>query len=150
MTMKAKEACIEANRRIACHRHMVEPIMHAFFLTLKSLYLCVCTFLKPPPTIKNPIQMSFHFLCLAMSACVCTANIICMCRILTRLNYVPKHYGHTCGYAGFARAKFHDSFCTLTFYFNWPNFLSVGIVDAAFQSAGTGKYATPTGHLTYI
>ena len=32
---------------------------------------------------------------------------------------------------------------------NWPNFLSVGIVDVAFQSAGTGKYATPTGHLKF-
>ena len=38
-----------------------------------------------------------------------------------------------------ARAKFHDSFCTITFYFNWPNFLSVGIVNVAFQSAGTGQ-----------
>ena len=52
-------------------------------------------------------------------------------------------------YAEFARAKFHDCFCTNTFYFNWPNFLSVGIVDIAFQSAGTGKSATPTGHLDF-
>ena len=47
----------------------------------------------------------------------------------------------------FARAKFHNCFCTNTFYFNWANFLSVGIVDIAFQSAGTGKSATPTRHL---
>ena len=49
----------------------------------------------------------------------------------------------------FVRAKFHDSFCTNMFYFNWPNFLSTGIVDVAFQSAETGKYATPTGHLKF-
>ena len=33
--------------------------------------------------------------------------------------------------------------------FNWPNILSVGIVDVAFQSAETGKYATPTRHLKF-
>ena len=42
-----------------------------------------------------------------------------------------------------------NSFCTITFYFNWPNFLSVGIVDVAFQNAGTGQYATPTRHLKF-
>ena len=31
------------------------------------------------------------------------------------------------------------------FYFIWPNFLTVGIVDISFQSAGTAKYATPLG-----
>ena len=40
-------------------------------------------------------------------------------------------------------------FCTKTFYFHWPNFLSVGIVNTTFQSAGTGKYTTPTGHLNF-
>ena len=35
------------------------------------------------------------------------------------------------------------------FYFNWPNFLSVGIVNISFQSAGTDKYATPTRHLDF-
>ena len=38
---------------------------------------------------------------------------------------------------------------TITFYFNWLNFLSVGIVDICFQSVGTGKYATPTRHLNF-
>ena len=46
------------------------------------------------------------------------------------------------------RAKFYDCFCTNTFYFIWLNFLSVGIVDIFFQSAGTGKCATPTRHLS--
>ena len=40
-------------------------------------------------------------------------------------------------------------FCTIMFYFIWPDFLSVGIVDISFQSAGTGKYTTPTGHLNF-
>ena len=52
-------------------------------------------------------------------------------------------------YAEFTRANFHDSFCTITFYFNWTNFLSVGVVNVAFQSAGTGKYAMPTRHLKF-
>ena len=30
-----------------------------------------------------------------------------------------------------------------------PTFLSVGIVNIVFQSAGTGKYATLTGHLNF-
>ena len=47
------------------------------------------------------------------------------------------------------RASKISRFCTITFYFNWPNILSVGIVDVAFQSAGTGKYATPTRHLKF-
>ena len=34
-------------------------------------------------------------------------------------------------------------------YFNWFNFLSVGIVDISFQSAETGKHATPTRHLNF-
>ena len=35
------------------------------------------------------------------------------------------------------------------FYFSWLNILSVGIVDISLQSAGTGKYATPTMHLNF-
>ena len=30
---------------------------------------------------------------------------------------------------------------------SWPNFLLKGIVNIAFQSAGTGKYVMPTGYL---
>ena len=47
------------------------------------------------------------------------------------------------------RRKFHDRLCTNTFYFNWPNFLSVGIVNISFQCAGTGRYATPTRHFKF-
>jgi len=54
-----------------------------------------------------------------------------------------------CNKREFAREKFHACFCTNTFYFNWPKFLSVGIVDIAFQSAGTDKSATPTGYLDF-
>ena len=39
-----------------------------------------------------------------------------------------------------------NCFWTITLYFN---FLSVGIVDSSFQSAETGKYATPTRHLNF-
>ena len=35
------------------------------------------------------------------------------------------------------------------FYFSWLNFISVGIGDISFQSAETGKYATPTGYLNF-
>ena len=45
---------------------------------------------------------------------------------------------------GFVQAKFHGCFFTITFYFNWPNVLSVERVYICFRSAGTGKYATPT------
>ena len=34
-------------------------------------------------------------------------------------------------------------------YFNWFNFLSVGIVDNSFQSTEIGKYATPTRLQTF-
>ena len=47
---------------------------------------------------------------------------------------------------GLLRAKFYHCFCTITLYFN---FLSVGIVNISFQSAETGKYATPTRHLNF-
>ena len=43
----------------------------------------------------------------------------------------------------FVRAKFYNNcFCTIniTFYFNWPSFLLVEIIDTTFRSAGTGKY----------
>ena len=40
-------------------------------------------------------------------------------------------------------------FCTNAFYFNWSKFLFVEIVDVDFPSTGTGKYATPTGHLKF-
>ena len=52
-------------------------------------------------------------------------------------------------YAKFVQAKFHDCFCTITFCFVWPNFLSVGIVDISFQSTGTGKCAKPREHLNF-
>ena len=46
--------------------------------------------------------------------------------------------------------SFHEQlFCTIMFYFIWPDFLFVGIVDISFQSDGTGKYTTPTGHLNF-
>ena len=52
-------------------------------------------------------------------------------------------------YAEFWQVKFYDCFSTITLYFIWPNFLSVGIVHIYFQSARTKKYATPTGHSTF-
>ena len=52
-------------------------------------------------------------------------------------------------YVKFVQAKFHDRFCTITICFVWPNFLSMGIVNISFQSAGTGKYATPTKDLSF-
>ena len=42
-----------------------------------------------------------------------------------------------------------NCFYTIMFYFIWLNLLSVGIVDIFFQSAGTGKYATPSMHLNF-
>ena len=39
-------------------------------------------------------------------------------------------------------------FRTNTFCFIWLNVLFVGIVDISFQSAGTGKCATPTRYLS--
>ena len=50
--------------------------------------------------------------------------------------------------AEFAPTEFYDDFSTIALYL-WPNFLTVGIVDIPFQSAGTGKYATPTGYLNF-
>ena len=47
------------------------------------------------------------------------------------------------------RTFWEQNFYTNTFYFIWFNFLSVGIVDILLQSAGTGKYATPTRHLRF-
>ena len=52
-------------------------------------------------------------------------------------------------YAKIVQGKFHNCFCTNTLYFNWPNFLSMGIVDTSFQSDGTGKYAMPIRHLSF-
>ena len=42
---------------------------------------------------------------------------------------------------GICASKFHH-FCTITFYFIWPNFSSIGI---PFQSTGTGNMQHPTG-----
>ena len=56
---------------------------------------------------------------------------------------------YQCNKQVFAWAIFYDCFYTIMFYFIWPNFLSVGIPDISFQSAGTGKYATPTRHLNF-
>ena len=58
-------------------------------------------------------------------------------------------YQCTNWYGKFVQAKFHDCFCTATFCFIWTNFLYLGIVDISVQSAGTGKYATPTNHLNF-
>ena len=45
--------------------------------------------------------------------------------------------------------NFTNCFCTKTFYFHWPNFLSMGMVNTTLQSTGTGKYVTTTGHLNF-
>ena len=52
-------------------------------------------------------------------------------------------------YEDFLRAKFHDCFYIIIFYFIWFNLFSVGIVDIAIQSAGIGKYTTPTRHFNF-
>ena len=49
----------------------------------------------------------------------------------------------------YLQVKFNDCFYIITFYFNLLNFLCMGIVNTSFQSAGTGKYATPNGHLNF-
>ena len=47
------------------------------------------------------------------------------------------------------RTFYNDCFYTIVFFFNLLNFLCVGRVNITFQSARTGKYATPTGHLNF-
>ena len=61
---------------------------------------------------------------------------------------VPSHSLDKLDMKNFLQAKFHDCFYTITFYFIWFNY-SVGIVDISVQSAGIGKYATPTRHLNF-